>query len=750
MKKRLLYVTIFLISFMLVGIQPAFSQDDPALHEPGTVEGTGTYFQVTDSEYLNVTLLSTEPIDLILESAPRMIMMEIEVAEGIVATQTLLTLYSLEPSSTYYKYQDDYHNLQTLTTDAEGTVTFLQDLSQLHFVFIQTQHSTKFIKDNSTGGDCTSIGTWNSGTRTCTLTTDVNETIQIDNPRLTLDGNGHTVEPSDPAGLLGVGVTAGWHDYVTVKNLNVKSCTYGIRFSGDRNTISANTVSNIASYGIWSDYTYYATIADNTVSGATNNGFRIKHSRYSNVMNNTATNCGTAFAFKYYGHHTVIQNTAYNNNWQGIALVDSPYNIVHDNTIYNSVTGIYLGESKMHAGANYNKIHNNCIIDNVTQVAIIKGIGNLFNQPSPIGGNYWSDYAGTDTDNDGFGDAPYIFSGGQDNLPLIQECGELPNDPPVADPNDPYTDNEGSPVTFDGTGSSDPDDDPLTYDWNFGDGNTGTGETFVHTYADNGEYEVCLTVTDPDGLADTQCTTATIANVAPTVEAITPSLALVEVGTPINATANFTDPGTDDTHTAEWNWNWPDGTSVAGSVTQGTGSSSVADPHTYTTPGVYTIELTVSDDDGGEGTSVFQYVVVYDPAGGFVTGGGWIDSPEGAYAADSELTGKANFGFVSKYKKGATIPTGNTEFQFKAGDLNFHSDDYEWLVVTGSNYAMFKGEGTINGGGDYKFKLWAGDDEPDTFRIKIWEEDEFGVETVTYDNGMDQAIGGGSIKVHTK
>ena len=40
MKKRLLYVTIFLISFMLVGIQPAFSQDDPALHEPGTVEGT--------------------------------------------------------------------------------------------------------------------------------------------------------------------------------------------------------------------------------------------------------------------------------------------------------------------------------------------------------------------------------------------------------------------------------------------------------------------------------------------------------------------------------------------------------------------------------------------------------------------------------------------------------------------------------------------------------------------------------------
>ena len=46
--------------------------------------------------------------------------------------------------------------------------------------------------------------------------------------------------------------------------------------------------------------------------------------------------------------------------------------------------------------------------------------------------------------------------------------------------------------------------------------------------------------------------------------------------------------------------------------------------------------------------------------------------------------------------------------------------------------------------------LWAGDDMPDTFRIRIWEEDESGVETDVYDNGFDQAIGGGSIVIHTK
>ena len=59
--------------------------------------------------------------------------------------------------------------------------------------------------------------------------------------------------------------------------------------------------------------------------------------------------------------------------------------------------------------------------------------------------------------------------------------------------------------------------------------------------------------------------------------------------------------------------------------------------------------LTVTDDDSGVGMSTFQYIVVYDPSAGFVTGGGWINSPMGAYAANPSLTGKANFGFEAKY-----------------------------------------------------------------------------------------------------
>ena len=70
-------------------------------------------------------------------------------------------------------------------------------------------------------------------------------------------------------------------------------------------------------------------------------------------------------------------------------------------------------------------------------------------------------------------------------------------------------------------------------------------------------------------------------------------------------------------------------------------------------------------------------------------------------------------------------------------------------MVTGSNYARFKGWGSINGEDGYRFMLWAGDD-PDTFRIRIWEEDDVGNEYDIYDNGMDQLIEGGSIVIHTR
>ena len=441
------------------------------------------------------------------------------------------------------------------------------------------------------------------------------------------------------------------------------------------------------------------------------------------------------------------------------------------------------------------------------------------------------------------------------------------NQPPVADPNGPYL----FPLAagpFDGSGSTDPDVDPLTYLWDFGDGNTGTGVAPFHTYTEAGIYDVCLTVTDPGDLSDAACTSAVIYD---------PSAGFVTGGGWFNSPAGSFS-------TVPWVQGFESGTEgwfdssdawygTVDRVTSGTGgiTSASGDYHAMVSgdadsgpfsrfdgyrdawPGTWVAEVDVYLDptwtagtgfdysvaaNGSDGNhqrdfifhvakdtstgkllvagsnntnfapredleSINHYVV--DAAGWYTlrhtfrdqsgqlavdlqlvdTGGNvlftetrtdatdlistevggnrysWFTfiNADGGIAVDNhqlsisdatDLVGKATFGFVSKYKKGASAPTGDTEFQFKAGDLNFHSTSYDWLVVTGSNFAKFKGVGTINGApGEYKFQIWAGDNSPDTFRIKIWAE-AGGGEVVVYDNGMHQPINGGSIVIHTK
>ena len=157
-----------------------------------------------------------------------------------------------------------------------------------------------------------------------------------------------------------------------------------------------------------------------------------------------------------------------------------------------------------------------------------------------------------------------------------------------------------------------------------------------------------------------------------------------------------------------------------------------------------TVADTIPGEVGGNRYAWFTHVTV---AGGIV-----VDNHQRLEYGPTYPTGKANFGFVSKYKKGATVPDGSTEFVFNAGNLNFHSSTYQWLVVNNSGQnAQFKGDGTINGVGDYGFMISGFDGaktaEPDTFRIQIWDKEDG--DSVVYDNGVAQALGGGNIMVHT-
>ena len=84
------------------------------------------------------------------------------------------------------------------------------------------------------------------------------------------------------------------------------------------------------------------------------------------------------------------------------------------------------------------------------------------------------------------------------------------NTPPVADAGGPYTGTAGTPVTFNGSGSSDSDGSIASYAWTFGDGANGSGVNPTNTYSAAGTFTVSLTVTDNDGASTTATTMAAI------------------------------------------------------------------------------------------------------------------------------------------------------------------------------------------------------------------------------------------------
>lgn len=193
-------------------------------------------------------------------------------------------------------------------------------------------HANFLLIDDATGGDCALAGTWEPGTKTCTLISDLYETIEILNNGIMLEGNGHS--------LTGIGQYAGviingLYD-VTVRNLEIKGFTNGI-------------VLNEA---------YGALIDHNTVHG-TSWGIWVNYRSSENVL---------------------VRNQLYSN---GIGVQISWYsfrNVVESNEFAGNLTGINLGYTYQ------NEIVNNEFNDNMTQLAARGLHYNL------IEANYWNDF----------------------------------------------------------------------------------------------------------------------------------------------------------------------------------------------------------------------------------------------------------------------------------------------------------------------------------------------------------------------
>ncbi len=162
------------------------------------------------------------------------------------------------------------------------------------------------------------------------------------------------------------------------------------------------------------------------------------------------------------------------------------------------------------------------------------------------------------------------------------------NEPPAnQDPVAEFSVSEQSlTISADGSASTDPDGTIASYSWDFGDGNTAQGIFVNHTYAQDGTYEVTLTVTDNRGASHSTTETVTVEqlpNELPTADFTASSLGL---DVTLDAGAASDPDGTIEQYT----WDLGDGDSASGQEVE----------HAYAEPGTYEVTLTVTDDRGGQ------------------------------------------------------------------------------------------------------------------------------------------------------
>jgi hypothetical protein len=280
---------------------------------------------------------------------------------------------------------------------------------------------------------------------------------------------------------------------------------------------------------------------------------------------------------------------------------------------------------------------------------------------------------------------------------------------------------EGSPVTVTGIVSDPGWLENLSATINWGDGSateTITGGTLENVRSDATlTFSISHTYLDDDaddlytaticGIDDDTSTCAPLVigvfNVPPSVGPITIPGGAVQINTPVDVSASFSDPGILDTFTATWGWG--DGATTIQSL--GAGSTLTSASHPYTTADLYAITLTVEDDDGGVDTSTSDFVPVFDPRRSLAVNAK-INSPTGAYIPNASKVGPAYSTAGGRYKYFDPLvpsPSGGTTFQFSAVPFYFSSGKYDWIVVANGGRGYVKGTGSVNGTPGYSFLL---------------------------------------------
>jgi Ca2+-binding RTX toxin-like protein len=293
----------------------------------------------------------------------------------------------------------------------------------------------------------------------------------------------------------------------------------------------------------------------------------------------------------------------------------------------------------------------------------------------------------------------------------------------------PATINENDSTTVSGSFTDPGTLDAHTVDIVWGDGSADTilnlsagVLTFSagHQYLDNpsgqahgGSFAIAAVVTDKDGDSGGGGSSVVVNNVAPVVTSLTgPDPSPGVRGQTLSFAGTFTDVGTLDTHTATFDWG--DGSSSPGAVTETGGSGSVSGSHVYTASGTYVVTLTVRDKDGGlmsltRTVTISAVALQPDPVnpgqtalvvGGTTANDTIIFSPQGN-GGDIQVT-------INGVSQGVYHPTGRIIAFGQAGD-----DDIEVAGSIALPAWLYGGDGNdrLKGGGGNNVLLGGNGDD---------------------------------------
>jgi parallel beta-helix repeat protein len=208
--------------------------------------------------------------------------------------------------------------------------------------------------------------------------------------------------------------------------------------------------------GILLAYTTDSTIIENYIH-TNSNGIVLFSSSNNRISGNSITKNHRGIQLSKSSKNNAISTNNITNNGEGLYLFESSQNIINENNVTNSQIGIGFRESSDNMIYHNNFISNSRqVYDSHMDVSSVTPSVNFWDFSYPVGGNYWSDYAGSDWKtganqdhfgSDGIGDTPYIiYENNEDNYPLMP-FGSPPAVLIVSPENKTYTVNH-VPLTF--------------------------------------------------------------------------------------------------------------------------------------------------------------------------------------------------------------------------------------------------------------------------------------------------------------